>query len=389
MKVCVDLTVLEMHDRFGGIGRMAVHLLRHLDDLTRERPVPFEICAAIGSDSPTVDIKTALDYAANLPAELVPSATHRKFRKERLGAHLRAAGVDVFHSALASANPRDPAIRLIVTVYDLVTIVCPNRSKTFFRFDVLRDRWRLRRNLAPASRVIAISARTRQDLVDECGIDASKIAVVPLGVDRSAFAETGDPLHDRRVREKLGLPNSYFVSVGSDHYRKNQTTLMRAWLDASSDVSEGLVFVGKGLYRDGFVELAEEARRRGHADRLLCLDGVSDEDLSSVYRGATSAIAPSLYEGFGMTLLEAASCGTPVLASRNGVHEEVGGSSIEYFEPRDATRLASLLREFARDAQRRGSQREKGLILAESMSWRSMAERTLALYEDEVTRTRR
>src|SRR5262249_47738061 len=152
-----------------------------------------------------------------------------------------------------------------------------------------------------------------------------------------------------QVRRVHNLPEKYFVCVGSDHYRKNHRRLFDAWLQVASKIPEGLVIVGKALYASTLDELTAEVARRGLSDRFRWLSGISDDQLPAIYRQSTAAIAPSLYEGFGLTILEAMACGAPVAAARNGAYDEVGGNAAIYFDPQSVDGLAASMEQLSRD----------------------------------------
>src|SRR5690606_39038765 len=143
------------------------------------------------------------------------------------------------------------------------------------------------------------------------------------GTRFTAVSQPGDDA----VRRRHGVPARYLVCVSSDHYRKNHRCLLDAWCRTADRIEEGLVFVGRALYESTLDEIAAEVRSRGLTDRFRWLDGVGDDDLPALYRGATACVAPSRYEGFGMTVLEAMACGTPVIAARNGAYDEVGADA--------------------------------------------------------------
>jgi glycosyltransferase involved in cell wall biosynthesis len=168
--------------------------------------------------------------------------------------------------------------------------------------------------------------------------------------------------------------------VGSDHYRKNQAVLLEAWCAyATHGGHRDLIFVGRSLYEDTFPKLMIEAERRGFADRVHWRNDITDQDLPAVYRLAGVAVAPSRYEGFGMTILEAMASGTPVIAAQNGVYQEVGGEALLSFPAESAQALTHALLSLD-DCQAHEKAREKSLAQAAKFTWERCGAETLAAY---------
>jgi glycosyltransferase involved in cell wall biosynthesis len=177
------------------------------------------------------------------------------------------------------------------------------------------------------------------------------------------------------------LPERYFISVGSDHYRKNQPRLAEAWCRIADRIPEGLVLVGRTLYADTFSRIENEMRLRGLASRFVKLDDVDDTALPALYRGATAAVAPSLHEGFGMTLLEAMGCGTPVVCCDNAAYREVVDDAAIFFDGLSVAGIAERLLEISNDEVLARSLVKRGFERLQPMTWSRTAEQTWQVYE--------
>jgi glycosyltransferase involved in cell wall biosynthesis len=202
-----------------------------------------------------------------------------------------------------------------------------------------------------ARRVIAVSERTKRDLVELYAIPGERIAVTPHGVD---------PAFGPGEEEDSG----YVLYVGAIQARKNPL----AAADAAAAV--GLPFVVAGPEREP--ALARELERRGADLRGY----VEKEELARLYRGATCLVLPSRYEGFGLPVLEAMACGTPVVANPDPALREVGGDAALYAEP------AGLADAIRRAIAERARLRAAGLERARLFSWAETARRTLAVYRE-------
>lgn len=375
LRVCVDLTANESLDRFGGLGRYGYLLLQAIQSLPASERAGIQLCALERSDGDVVEIEEALDKNV-LRRPPISTRRHRWQRRLRSGRSIAAAGVDVFHSVQPLALPLFSRTRLLVTCHDLIPVAFPRPNPRLKRAWIrLRETALWSERMHRASHILAISQQTARDLNRLLGVPPSRISVVYHGVDRELFHQHADVAH---VRKKFKLPGRWFLSVGSDHYRKNQERLVEAWCNAGTP--EGLVMVGKTLYGSTLQKIRGRIPTLDLEARFRWLDSVEDDDLPALYAGATAAIAPSLYEGFGMTLLEAMACGTPVAAARNGAYEEVGGRAALYFDGRSVGEMATTLRRLSSDADLRQELRRAGLARAEQMSWEQTARGTLAVY---------
>jgi glycosyltransferase involved in cell wall biosynthesis len=234
----------------------------------------------------------------------------------------------------------------VVTIHDLSferdPSVMPLHERLVFKTVVPRSARR-------AARVLAVSERTKADVVELYGIPPEKIAVTPHGVD-SAFSP-GD-----------GEPGEYLLLVGSVEKRKNPLGA------AEAATAVGLPLVVAGPVRDK--ELARELERCGARLRGY----VSQEELVGLYRGAACVVMPSRYEGFGLPVLEAMASGTPVVATPDSAMKEVAGEAAVFVEPE---RLAEGVRQALAERERLVT---AGLARARRFTWEETARRTVEVY---------
>ena len=269
--------------------------------------------------------------------------------------------------------------RLVATVHDLAFRRFPQTAPHGTR------RWlaRLDRTLERATRVIAVSRSTLGELLDLSGVEAARVVVIPLGVDRSVFR----PLPEEKVREvriRFGVDGPYLLFVGGIEPRKNLPDLVRAMTRVSQDVS--LVIAGAGvewnpegtgLLREALEALPAAARRR-----VVETGYVSERDKVALLSGAEALVYPSLYEGFGLPVLEAMACGTPVVTSNRSSLPEVAGPAAVLVDPTDPGAIAAALDRVLSDTQLRAQLRTAGMERAAQFTWEETARRTAEVLRD-------
>lgn len=307
----------------------------------------------------------------NLDAETVRFPSLYAWQQFGMGRRIRAFAPTV-HLAPEGLLPLGLAVPAVGIVHDLLWLRYPETCKPHVRRVY---RWRFASSLRRLAAVQYDSTFTRAE-VDSAfpGVAPAHAEVVPLGVSASVFHPPTDEDRERftELRRRHPLPASYLLTVGNLRRHKNLEVLLVALkrLHASGDAAPPLVVVGAG-------ELSPEleALRRELPDGAVELAGYLDEEaLRLTYQQAELFIFPSVYEGFGLPLLEAMAAGAPVAYARAGALPEVAGDAGLGFEPRDPDDLASVLRRALSDAGLRADLSRQGLRRAAGFSWRQTAE---------------
>ena len=305
----------------------------------------------------------------------------------RLSLEMLAAPPDVLFvpaHVLPIVHPR----RSVVTVHDLGYRHEPQAHRPL---DRLYLELSTRYNARAASQVIADSAATKRDLVQLYGTDPQRITVVPLGVDE-LFQPVNDAARLAAVRAQYGIPGDYLLYVGTLQPRKNLVRLIEAWNKIRNSNFEirnwVLVIAGKRgwLYEEIFATV----QRLGLEGQVLFPGYVTEEDLPALLSGATAFVLPSLYEGFGLPVLEAMACGTPVIAANVASLPEVVGDAGLLVDPLDTDALAAAMQRLLTDAapstplraSLRAELRQRGLARAKLFSWPRCAWETLAVLKN-------
>ncbi len=262
--------------------------------------------------------------------------------------------------------------RSVVTIHDLGYLAFPETHPARRRLELdLSTRWCLH----AARRVIAISQVTRDDLVRHYGADPERIAVVHHGLG-GAFRPLNDPEQLAATRARYGLDAPYFLYVGAIQPRKNLARLIEAFARAAPDDTLLVIAGRRGWLSEPIVRRAAEL---GLAHRVRFPGYVPDADLPALLGGALAFVFPSLYEGFGLPVLEAMACGTPVLTSATSALPEVAGDAALLVDPCDTDAIAAALNRLATDALLRADLRARGLERAAGFTWERCARDTLAV----------
>jgi glycosyltransferase involved in cell wall biosynthesis len=268
----------------------------------------------------------------------------------------------------------------VLTVHDLIFERLPEHHKVMNRI-YLRQAMPLFCRRATA--IIAVSESTRRDLVALYGLPSTKIVVIPEAAAPHFRPQSVEQI--ARVRARFTLPPRYLLTVGTIEPRKNLSRLVNACGPLFRDGSvDALVIVGgRGWLTEEFFAHLERSPWR---ERVILPGYVPDEDLPAVYAGAALCVQPSLYEGFGLPVLEAMACGAPVCAADTTSLPEVGGDAARYFPPTDTVAMTEAMHAVLDDASLAAELRLRGFKRAAQFSWERTASETLDLYRRLLSR---
>ena len=321
---------------FPGIGRYVSNLASALTPLLSAG----ESLTVLDSPPPSALRDTSapdpeLAPAAKLPgtkvsAPVSPFDIRQQWQIPFLLRRLKSGGAAVYHSPYY-LMPYRTALPTLLTFYDVIPLkfpqTVPARARLFFRLAATLA-------LRTADRVAAISNAARSDLISSFRIPASQVSVTPLAASARYRPQPANEVG--RVRQKYHLPDQFLLYLGINKPHKNLPALIDAYARIASRHAPPLVVAGAWDQR--YPQARERAARLQLGDAARFLGPVNERDLPALYSAATLFVFPSLYEGFGLPVLEAMACGTPVACSNTPGLAEVADDAALLFDPHSVTR---------------------------------------------------
>ena len=354
-------------DHFPGIGRYGLNLARKLPEFLEEGE-----CLVIIRDP----ARSPYHFQPGSKVRIVdiPSTPFSLSQQWLIPQALKSFRPCLYHSTYY-IMPYRPNAQTVLTIHDLIPILYPKSVSLRARL-LFRPLFYLASSVS--SGFIAVSHTTLEDFKTLFKLDDKKVAVTPHAADPAFYPRP--PEEKEKIRFKHKLPDRFILYVGSDKPHKNLENLLKAFAKVKLWVKVPLVLAGpKGR---GSRSLRALASKLGIEDSVYWLGRIPEEELPALYSAATAFVFPSLYEGFGLPVLEAMSCGVPVACSDIPALREVAGDAASYFNPRSIESIAEAIAVLIKDSELRESLREKGLIRASLFSWDESAYRTIAFYRE-------
>jgi len=366
-----------LSDHFPGIGRYIHSLLLAL------QPELEDATLVVLYDPQSSRARADLAPLAVLPGvQTVPLTSELRgpLQRRALPRLIREYGVDVFHAPYyLGAGPGLPC-PLVLSLFDVIPLACRGAMPRLL--DRLAYRVAVGAALGAARRVIVPSEASRTDLARFFRGAEQRAVVIPCAA-ASQFAPAA-PGAVQQVRERYGLPPRYILHVGTNKPHKNLETLLAAYAHyaGATAAAERAGLVLAGAHSPRHLDVPAWATAHGLGEAVQALGAVPEGDLPALCSGAACVAVPSLYEGFGLPVLEAMACDTPVLCANASSLPEVAGDAALVLEPRDAAAWADALRALLAAPELQASMRARGLAHAGRFSWAAAALSTLQVYRE-------
>jgi glycosyltransferase involved in cell wall biosynthesis len=323
-----------------------------------------------------------LEHLKNALVKYFPENSYVFFQRgEKLANDVRLVHFPYFEPFFL-ALPIYNKFKTVVTVHDLTPIVFPEAFPSGIKGKL---KWQMQRfALKRASAVITDSESSKKDIRKYAGIKESKIHVVYLAAGEQFTKLKTEKVKLKEISKRFGLPEKFVLYVGDVTWNKNLPRL----IDAIREVKLPLVMVGKSLVSEDYdksspwnADLNRVNELTKGDSNIMRLGFVSGEELVQLYNLATVFVMPSLYEGFGLPILEAMACGCPVITSKEGSLPEVAEDAAFYVDAYDMDSIASGIKKVFTDEKLQKELSEKGLKNVQRFSWKNTASLTLKVYE--------
>lgn len=328
--------------------------------------------------TPKLNKRKHIDAEPNLfivkPSILVHRVLKSIWRSKWANRDIKKYKIDLYHG-LSHELPfgiHRTKIKTILTVHDLIFIRYPQ----FFQpIDVYIYRKKIEYACKYASKIVAISTQTKSDIIELLHVDSDKIVVIPQGCDER-FHKKASKAEVEQIVQKYNLPNRYLLCVGTIEQRKNILSAVKAIHQQNIEIP--LVIVGKKT--DYYTNELLPYITKHKLTNIIFPPFIPNEDLPAVYQNATCFIYPSLFEGFGIPIIEALTSGIPVITSKGSCFEETGGDACLYIDPNDTQAIGDAINSVVNNSDFRNQLIEKSLKHAVKYSPQIIANQYISLY---------
>lgn len=306
---------------------------------------------------------------------------------EQVGLPLAAKhdDVDVLHCPANTGPLFLPVwIKSVLTIHDVMYLlpyeVLPPSSSLYQRLGRLYRRWIVPCTAKRANAIITDSNHSRQDILDLLQVPPERVSVI-YGAPGHAFCPLPNQERIEQAKQRYRIQSPFILALGGLDPRKNTARILQAFRNFRDRSKSDRQLVIVGLPESGQRLFSRIAMEMGIAEEGVFTGFVPEEDLVALYNGADVFLYPSLYEGFGLPVLEAMACGTPVIASTAGSIPEIAGESALLIEPKDVEALASAIEQVITDQALRQELIARGLEHVKKFSWEKAARELLTVYE--------
>jgi glycosyltransferase involved in cell wall biosynthesis len=310
---------------------------------------------------------------------ILPQTTFHKtfpsYWRTNLTSELLKHNLDIFHglSNEIPFNIQQSPVKSVVTIHDLIFLRFP---KLYKRIDRNIYEKKFRYACGNADKIIAISEQTKRDIIDFFGTDERKISVVYQGCNPVFYQKSGTEELEK-IRKKFNLPERYILSVGTIEERKNTLQIVKALHKHHIDIP--LVLAGRLTpYAD---KIKTYIRENQMENQVLLLHEVETAELPALYQMSEIFVYPSIFEGFGIPIIEALNSGVPVITSRDGCFSEAGGPDSLYVNPENTDDLAEAITRIISDTNLKENMIKKGYEYALNFREEKIAEDLMVVYK--------
>jgi glycosyltransferase involved in cell wall biosynthesis len=290
---------------------------------------------------------------------------------------------DIIHFFYNWSFPFRKKVPSVLTIHDVIPFTFREAMGLFRNIFLYKPGIRMACRLNDV--VATVSEFSKQDIVKKVGVSPDKIKIIPNGLREQ---NPKDPFLEEKLKNRFEIKDTYILNVGGIHERKNIVRLIHAFtrMVNLNGYSGKLLITGSvsgALYQNKMKSICDASvRETGMGNRIVFTGFISEKELDSLYRMADFLIYPSLYEGFGIPILEAMKMGLPVITSNITAMPEVAGDAAYLVDPNNVKEMASVMSELLQNRQNQKEMIEKGLKRARTYTWQNVSESYLKLYQE-------
>jgi len=358
-----------------GIGNYLIHLIEALLTIDTKNLYRMLVSEKLEPNHPVNRWKQQ-----NLITEKIGIKPVRPGQHFLIPMKLKDKAIDVYHYPHFDL-PLLQRYRSVVTIHDLKYIIAPELFPEFGSLKKLYMSFCYRMSCRTAKKIIVVSENTKRDLVRLYQVSPLKIVVIPLAASLN-FKPTASKTEIHSQLIKLGVNKRYFLVIGERRPHKNLVRIIEAFQIFKQHGFDDYKLVVIGKKYGSYSEPEQKIEQLNLNEDVILKGYVSDEELPLYYQGAEAFLFTSLYEGFGIPILEAMSCGTPVITSNISSLPEVAADAALCINPVSSSAIAEAMERLVLQPELKANLISKGLKRVKMFSWKQAAEQTLAVYQE-------
>ena len=366
-----------IHNR-RGIGNYALKLIQNLAEIDDRN----EYIIYIDKE----DVDNILPQKGNFRIKKIFPSNYLVWEQIILPVHATRDGIDILHCTGNTAPIfLDKRIKLVSTIHDVMFLKdyfeLPKSASYYQRCGRLYRKAVVPRTISHLSMVLTISEFSKKDIMNHIPqLDNNRIKVV-YSAANEGFGQIDKILALQKIKNKFDIDCNYILTLGALDPRKNTEFVIKTFIELKneSNINEKLLIVGVPNWKQ--TKFYNIVQKSNFKKDIIFTDFISEDDLILLYNGASIFLYPSLYEGFGMPLLEAMACGTPVITSNVTSMPEIAGDAAFLINPNNGQELKAAVMRLLNDENLRNNLITRGLKQAKEYSWLKTAKKTMAIYE--------
>lgn len=372
MKIGIEVQRLFRKKKFG-IETSSLELIKNLIQV--EPNHEYVIFAKNDED------RACLTESKNVKIKLVSGRLFADFEQIFLPIAARNERVDLLHCT-GNTAPYFCSAPIIQTLHDVIFMDAIPEEDSFYQRFGNHYRRKIVPNITHRSKaVITVSEYEKERIINRLGIARDKVHVVYNGINEKRFFKQTDRSHFQAVQTKYSLPESFILFLGNPSFRKNSSRVIEAYVNYAAKADNPIPLVTPGLPQKFVADKLRELQYPYDNKTFITPGYIDDNDLPSVYGASKIFLFPSLSEGFGMPVIEAMACGTPVITSNTSSMPEIAGNAARLVDPLNASEIADAIISLSVNEALRVKNIQNGFINAAKFKWTHAAEKVLNLYK--------